>query len=216
MECKTVRELYVAALADAVSASEDVDRHMASCQACSEELRGLAATWAALGDLPLVEPRPELARRLRRRLRVEAGRETLVSLAHWQQAALVGVVGFLLSVLFSLLVPYDTMASSCADAVRKVLPTPGAYLVAGVLYGLVPLAIGSWLQARLAGRQTALGALESVVIFLGILAPYVLVRCAEFPVALLLGFLGGITLGAVAGAAAGTWLTRRPVTMVVS
>ena len=211
MECKTVRELYVAALADAVSASEEVDHHMASCRACHEELRGLAAAWAALGDLPRVEPPPEIDRKLRRRLRVEAARETVASLAHWQQAALVGVVAFSLSVVLSLVVPYHTMVAACAEVLTKVLPTPGAYLLAGMLYGVLPLAIGSALQARLAGRQSALGALESVVVFVVILVPYVLVRCGEFPLALLIGFLLGITAGAAAGSAAGTWLTRRPV-----
>ena len=201
----------MAALADAVSASEEVDHHMTSCQACREELRGLAAAWAAIGDLPRVEPPPEIDRKLRRRLRVEAAREAVASLAHWQQAALVGVVAFSLSVVLSLVVPYHTMAAACAEGLTKVLPTPGAYLLAGMLYGLLPLAIGSALQARLAGRQSALGAFESVVVFVVILVPYVLVRCSEFPLTLLIGFLLGITAGAVAGSAAGTWLIRRPV-----
>ncbi len=215
MECRTARELYAGSLAAGGKRPEEVDAHVAACRACSEELTALAAIWTALGSLPLVEPRPEIGRRLRHRLRAEAARGSLASLGHWQQAALVGVVAFVLSVLLSLAVPYHTMVAVCRDIVPKVLPTPGSYLIAGLLYGLLPLTIGSALQGRLASPQTVLGALEATLIFGAVLAPYVVLRCGEFPHSLLVGFVGGIALGGLAGALAGTWLTRRIVRMEV-
>lgn len=213
MDCQTVRELYVASLLGPGLGSVEVDRHLASCPGCRQELLGLAATWAALGDLPLAEPSPAVARRLRRRLRLEAAREALGSLAHWQQAALVGVMGFVVSVLLSLSLPYDTIVAICREIVPSVLPTPGAYLVAGVVYGLVPMALGSALLTRLLAPHGLVGALEAAAVFLAVLLPYAVLLCGEFPLALLIGFLGGITAGAVAGSLAGTWLTRRPANM---
>lgn len=213
MDCQTVRELYVASLLGPGPGSVEVDRHLVSCPGCREELLGVAATWAALGDLPRAEPSPAVARRLRRRLRLEAAREALGSLAHWQQAALVGVVGFVVSVLLSLVVPYDTIVALCREIVPSVLPTPGAYLVAGVVYGLVPMALGSTLLTRLLAPHGLVGALEAAAVFLAVLLPYAVLLCGEFPLALLIGFLGGITAGAVAGSLAGTWLTRRPANM---
>lgn len=209
MDCETVRELYISALVGSGLLSEEVDRHVASCVACREEIQSLAATWSSLGTLRLVEPSPRVTGRLRRRLRVEAAKETLLSAEHWQPAALVGVVAFSFSVLLSLVVPYDGLVAACREVVMGILPTSGAYVLAGALYGLLPLAVCSALQARFAGGQSALGAIESVVVFAVTLLPYVLVRCAEFPLALLVGFVGGITAGAVAGSATGVWLRRR-------
>jgi len=215
MDCETIRELYVGSLAAGGTRPEEVDTHLASCRVCADELTALDAIWNALGRLPVVEPPPEIGRRLQRLLRADAARASLASLAHWQQAALVGVVAFVLSVLLSLAVPYHTMAAVCRDIVPKVLPTPGAYLIAGLLYGLLPLAIGTALQGRLGGPQTVLGSLEATLVFGAVLAPYVVLRCPEFPHSLFAGFLGGIALGALAGGLAGTWLTRRIVQMEV-
>lgn len=209
MDCETVRQLSVTAFVDSARWPEAVEGHLASCAACREEIQSLAATWSALGSVSLVEPSPRVSSRLRRRLRVETAKETLVSAAQWQRAALVGVVAFLLSALASLVVPYHALVAACREVVAAILPTAGAYVLAGALYGLLPLAAGSALQARFAGGQSALGALESVVVFVVTLFPYVVVRCAEFPVPLLIGFLAGIALGAVAGSATGPWLVRR-------
>lgn len=213
MDCETVRELYVAALTGSIAQTEATNHHIESCQACRTELRSLAATWAALGDLAPAEPSRAVGRRLRRRVRLEAAREALGSLARWQQGALTGVVGFVLSVLLSLAVPYDTMVAACRELAPTVLPTAGAYLVAGLLYGLVPMAAGAVLQARLRADGGVFGALEAVAVFVAVLLPYVLVLCGAFPPVLLLGFLGGISVGALVGSVGGTWIVRRPVTM---
>ncbi len=140
MDCEEVRELYVADLTGDRPRPDGVDRHLATCAACRRELQALAATWAALDALPQMEPDPRVGRKLRRRVGWEAVRETLVSLERWQQAALVGVVGFALSVLFALAISYETLVAACREVVPALLPTPLAYVALGILYGLVPLA----------------------------------------------------------------------------
>jgi hypothetical protein len=142
-------------------------------------------------------------------VRWEAARETLVSLERWQQAALVGVVGFAVSVLLGLVVPYETMVAACREIVPAVLPTPLAYVLAGVLYGLVPLLVATTLQARWLGAAGVVGVLEAPAVFLVALLPYVVLRCGDFPMALLTGFIGGIAVGAIAGGGAGTVIGRR-------
>jgi hypothetical protein len=210
MDCETARGLFVAGLLGSGTAAEDAAGHAAACETCREEFRGLAATWAALGDLRPIAPSLAADRRIRRRLELQRVRETLGSLTQWQRAALVGVVGFLVSLGLSLVVPYDAMVELCRELASALVPTPGAYLVAGLLYGLVPMALGVALLRHHGAAGSVLGALEATVVFLALLLPYVVALCGAFPLALLIGFLGGITVGAVAGSVAGVWVSRRP------
>lgn len=208
MDCQAVRELYVEALM-AGRASEEVQRHLAACPPCREETHALAATWTALAAVPVLEPSPAVARRLQRRVRWEGIREALASIESWQRAALAGVGGFVVSVVLSLLVPYETMVAFCQAIAPPSIPAPAAYLLAGVLYGLLPMLIGSRLEARGPRVLGLMGTLEAVIVFLLVLVPYVLLRCGDFPVPLLAGFVGGIALGATLGSAAGTGLRRQ-------
>lgn len=209
MNCERVPELFLDALTPGQPRPQAVDRHLEMCSACRREIDALVATWAALEALPLTEPDPRIGRKLRRLVLWETARETLASLERWRQAALVGVVSFVLSVLLAFAVPYQTMVAACREIVAGVLPTPLAFLLAGVLYGLVPLLIGTAWQARRAGAPGVVGVLEAPLVFLVALVPYVVLRCGEFPLALLTGFIGGIAVGAIAGGGAGTWLGRR-------
>lgn len=209
MECERVRELCAAGLADGSARPDEIERHLALCGPCREALEGLGEAWALLAVLPPVEPRPALFRTLRRRLRVEAARAALASLTRWQQAALIGVVASVVSVLLSLVLPYDAVVGICRDLVATVLPTPGAYALAGILYGFLPLVLGSAVRACITARPTMRGALEASVAFGVVLAPYLVLRCGEFPQSLLIGFAAGVALGALAGSAAGTWVTQR-------
>jgi hypothetical protein len=209
MNCDEVRELYLGDLTGDAPKPEGVDRHREACPACRRELPALAATRGALEALPLTAPDPRVGRKLHRRVRWEAARETLVSLERWQQAALVGVVGFAVSVLLALVVPYETVVAACREIVPAVLPTSVAYALAGVLYGLVPLLVATAFQARWIGAAGVVGALEAPAVFLVALLPYVLLRCGAFPLALLTGFVGGIAAGAVAGGGLGTVIGRR-------
>lgn len=201
MECEVARELYAEALAAQRPAPPELEHHTAGCDACRGEMAGLAAVWAAIAALPVLGAPPAVARAIRRRVRWEAAREALTAIDAWQRGALAGVSGFVVSVVLSLLVPYETMVAVCQTLVRDAVPAPGAYLVAGLVYGLVPMLIAALLEGHAVGVPRLVGGLETILVFLVVLVPYVLLRCGEFPAALLAGFLGGIALGAVAGEA---------------
>lgn len=211
MDCAEVRELYLGHLAAHQPPPEALARHLETCSACPQELQDLVATWTALGGLPLIAPEPRVGRTLRRRLRWEATREGIASVESWQRAAFAGVVGFVVSVLLSLVVPYDAMVRLCESIGLSSLPSPVAYLMAGVLYGLLPMTLGTALGARTTAFFGLPETLEAAFVFMMVLVPYVILRCAEFPAALLVGFIGGISLGAVGGGVAGIRIRRQTV-----
>jgi hypothetical protein len=209
MECEAARERYVEDLVAGQAASEEVARHLAGCPACREEVGALAGSWAALGALPVPDPSPEIARRLRRRVRRERLGEALRSLQAWQRAALAGVAGFAVSVALSLAVPYETMIRLCQALAPPSLPAPAAHLAAGILYGLLPMLVGSVVDTRGPRGVRLVETLEGVFVFLLVLVPYVLWRCGAFPVPSLAGFMGGVALGALVGGIAGIeWRAR--------
>jgi predicted anti-sigma-YlaC factor YlaD len=208
MDCQSVRERYLEGLVAGRATSQEVEQHLATCPACREETHALAGAWTSLAALPVQEPPREVARRLYRRVRWEGIRETLATIEAWQRAALAGVAGFVVSVMLSLLVPYDTMVALCEVIAPSSVPAPAAYLLAGVLYGLLPMLAGTALEARRPGVVGLTGTLEAVLVFLLVLTPYVLLLCGKFPAPLLAGFLGGIGLGAVLGGAVGAGLRR--------
>lgn len=213
MECERIRELYVEALAAGGAPAHELAGHLETCVECRRTVQDLSTTWRLLETLPALEPRTEVTARLRRRLRWERARETLVSLERWQWAARTGMLGFVLSVLLGLAVPYQTLIGLCDQLVSALLPTPAAYLVAGIVYGLFPMAAGAALLGPRGVRAGAVGLAEASVVFLVMLLPYLVLRCSEFPPPLLAGFIGGITLGAVAGGTGGAWLRRHAVSI---
>lgn len=200
MDCEEARAFLVESLLAGRAPTEAVARHLAGCGPCRADADGLAATCAALSALPLQEPSAGVARRLRRGLYWESTLELLRSRRRWQEAALAGVLGFLASVLLGLVLPYEVMIAACRTVVPESVD-PLAYLLGGLLYGFVPMALAVAVQARRQTVPTPLGALEAPLLFLAAAVPYMVVRCAEFPPALLAGFAGGIAIGAVGGAA---------------
>ena len=212
MNCQDTQEAFLATCMSESPASEEARLHARECPACAEEIRRLADTWAALGALPLLEPSARVSRRLRGRLRWAVARDALGSIASWRRAALAGIGGFALSFIFSLLLPYDLMVTLCRAVAPETMPAAAAYLGAGFLYGLVPMVIVGSLQS---GHEGALpgvvGVLEASVMFLVVVVPYVVAACG-FPPPLLVGFVGGIALGALGGGAAATGLRRRVAT----
>ena len=209
MNCEAAREAFLTACVSGSPAPEEAGLHARECPACADETRRLADTWAALGALPLLEPSPRVSRRLRRRLGWEVARDALGSVGSWQRAALAGVGGFALSFILSLLLPYDLMVALCRAAAPETMPAATAYLGAGFLYGLVPMGIVAGLQGGRGGALAGLvGVLEASIVFLVVVVPYVVAACG-FPPPLLVGFVGGIGLGALGGGAAAVGLRRR-------
>lgn len=209
MDCQAVRQRYVEVLIAGRAVSGEVERHLTACPPCREDTHTLAATWTALAALPVLEPSPAVARRVQRSVRWEGNREALASIESWRRAALAGVAAFVVSVVLSLMVPYETIVAFCQAIAPPSVPAPAPYLLAGVLYGLLPMLIGTTIEARGPRVVGLMGTLEAVIVFLLVLVPYVVLRCGEFPVPLLAGFVGGIALGATLGSAAGTGLRRR-------
>lgn len=209
MNCQAAQEAFLTACVSGGPAPEEASLHARECPACAEETRRLADTWATLGALPLLEPSPRVSRRLRRQLRWEVARETLASVGSWQRAALAGVGGFALSLMLSLLLPYDVMVALCRTVAPETMPAATAYLVAGLLYGLVPMVIVAGLQGGRGGALAGfVGVLEASIVFLVVVVPYVVAACG-FPPPLLVGFVAGIALGALGGGAAAMGLRRR-------
>jgi hypothetical protein len=71
MSCKENREWMPEVAAGFSSPNADENRHLASCQACTEELKAMRATMAVLDDWKTPEPSPYFDVRLQARLREE-------------------------------------------------------------------------------------------------------------------------------------------------
>ncbi len=211
MSCQATRDAFLNACVSGGPTREEARLHARECPACLEETRRLVDTWAALGRLPLLEPSARVSRRLQRRLRWAMARDVLGSIASWKRAALTGVGGFALSFILSLLLPYELMLTLCrAVAPEKISAVP-AYLAAGFIYGLLPMAMVMSLQrGRVGAPAGVVGVLEASVVFLVAVVPYVVAACG-FPPPLLIGFVGGLALGALGGGAAAMGLRRRIV-----
>lgn len=201
MGCREVRARLVEWLSAGPAGPETkaLRGHLDQCRACAEELAALRETWALLGRSPGLEPDPATGRRLLRRVRWWTLRDALLTTESWRAAALAAVVGAGLSIGMSLLLPYDTLVSLCRQLLVGVAPEPGAFLLAGAAYGIMPLALGVFVGWRRGSPGSWLGATEATLLFLILLAPYVIVQCREFPLQVLVSFLGGLALGALGG-----------------
>jgi hypothetical protein len=155
-----------------------------------------------------VEPSQEIQRRLARRVRRELLKESVLTLTGWAPAVLAAVVGVGLSLMLSLLVPYTLLVALCQRLFQAGDPRWAPYLLAGVAYG-TPLLAGMWFFRRHAPGRALVGGLEAAVLFLAILAPYVLAQCREFAPPLQAAFVAGLGGGAVMASVAGSRLARR-------
>ena len=195
MECREVRARLVEWLSvePTEPERETLRRHLDRCRACAEELAALRETWELLGRSPAPEPDPAVGRRLLRQVRWWTLRDALLTPEGWRAAALAAAIGVALSIGLSLLIPYNTLVALC----RQLVPEPGAFLLAGAVYGLMPLALGALVARRSRGPWVMTA--ETTFLFLILLAPYVVVQCREFPLPALVSFIGGLALGALGG-----------------
>jgi len=178
---------------------ETLRSHLGQCRACAEELASMRETWGLLGRWPDLEPDPAIGRRLLRRVRWWTRRDVLLAPESWRAAALAAVVGVGLSIVMSLLIPYNTLVALCRQVIAGLVPEAGAFLLAGSAYGVMPLALGVFIGWRRGSPGPWLGATEATLLFLTFLAPYVIVQCREFSLPAVASFVGGLALGALGG-----------------
>jgi len=205
VDCERVRDQF---LVPAVTGEEDwsdgVARHVEGCERCREERDGLAETWALLGRWPDESPGDKIRARLVRRVRLEFLKEFVLS----GRPVLAAAIAVALSLGLSLLMPYQFLVSLCRVALQVSEGHAAAYLVAGMAYG-VPLAVGVWVLRTRLLRGALVGSLEASLLFVVILAPWVIFQCRDFAPLLQAAFLSGLGAGAVASSLAGLGLTRR-------
>jgi len=149
MGCDQVRGALVDGLAmgEADAWPEPLASHLATCQSCRSEWKGLKRTWAALGALPEVGPSDEIRARLSRRVRRELLKESVLTVSRGAPAVPAAVVGVGLSLVLSLLVPYTLLVTACQRLFQGADPDWTPYLLAGAAYG-VPLLAGMWILRR--------------------------------------------------------------------
>jgi len=74
MDCKEIRELLPDLAAGMETSTPEVEKHIASCEACSTQLRDFQKTMALLDEWQAPEPSPYFDTRLQARLREEMAR----------------------------------------------------------------------------------------------------------------------------------------------
>jgi hypothetical protein len=142
-----------------------------------------------------------------RRVRRQVLMESVLTVRGWVPAVLSSAIGVGLSLALSLLVPYSVLVTLCRQALQVSDPHPVPYLLAGIIYS-VPLALGIWILRTEALPRAVIGSLEASLLFIVILAPYVIAQCREFPPPLQAAFVSGLAVGAVASSLAGLWVSR--------
>jgi len=142
-----------------------------------------------------------------RRVRRQLLRESVLTVSGWTPAVLAAVIGVGLSLGLSFLIPYSFLVSVCRQALQVSDPHAAPYLLAGMAYG-VPLALGVWIFRRRVLSGALISSLEASLLFLVILAPYVIAQCREFPPALQVAFVSGLWGGALVSSLAGLGLAR--------
>ncbi len=209
MECERVMDQLLALLpaGGEVFWPEPLARHLEACAGCRAEWEALNRTWSLLGQWPEASPAAEIRARLIRGARRQLLKESVLSVGGWTPAVLAAVIGVVLSLGLSFLVPYSFLISLCREALRVSDPHAAPYLLAGMVYG-VPLALGVWILRKRALSDALVGSLEASLLFLVILAPYVIAQCREFAPALQVAFVSGMAGGAVVSSFAGLWLVR--------
>ncbi|MBI2554266.1 MAG: hypothetical protein HYV92_07560 [Candidatus Rokubacteria bacterium] len=209
MDCEQVRDRVVTLLQAGGMPPwpEPLVRHLEACQGCREAVEDISRAWVLLGQWPDAEPGAHVRARLLKRVRRELVRESVLTLRGWVPAVLTSAMGVGLSLALSLLVPYSVLVKLCRQALQVSDPHAAPYLLAGMVYGL-PLALGIWILRRQALTGALIGSLEASLLFLVILAPYVIAQCREFAPPLQVAFVSGLAGGAVTSSLVGLWLAR--------
>lgn len=209
MDCEQIRDEVVTVLQAGGGPPwpEPLARHLEACEGCRTAAEDLSRTWAVLGQWPEAAPEAHVRARLLKRVRRELVRESVLTLKGWVPAVLTSAMGVGLSLALSLLVPYSVLVTLCRQALQVSDLSAAPFLLAGMAYG-VPLALGVWILRRQAVTGAVIGSLEASLLFLLILAPYVIAQCREFAPPLQVAFVSGLAGGAVTSSLVGLWLAR--------
>ncbi len=208
MTCEQIREELTSRLVFKAGSPwpEPVAAHLEACAGCRAELDSLQETWVLIAQWSEVPPGQAIRARLIQRVRRQLLRDSILTVSGWTRAVLAAVIGVALSLGVSLLVPYSLLISLCRQALQVSDPHVAPYLLAGMVYGL-PLGLGIFILRRQA-LGSVVGSLEASLLFLVILAPYVIAQCREFAPALQVAFVSGLGGGALLSSLAGLWLAR--------
>lgn len=209
MECEEIRDQLVTLLeaGGAPPWPEPFARHLTSCEACRAEFEALRQTWDLMGEWPQAEPGAQVRTRLLRRVSRQVLLEPVLTVRGWVPAVLTSAIGVGLSFVLSLLIPYSVLVAVCRQALQVTDLHVAPFLLAGMIYG-APLALGIWILRTEALPRAVIGSLEASLLFIVILAPYVIAQCREFPPPLQAAFVSGLAGGAVASSLAGLWVSR--------
>lgn len=210
MTCEQIREELTSRLVFKAGSPwpEPVAAHLEACAGCRAELDSLQETWTLIAQWPEVPPGQAIRARLIQRVRQQLLRDSILTVSGWTPAVLAAVIGVGLSLGLSLLVPYSVLISLCRETLQVSDPHAAPYLVAGMVYG-IPLALGVWILRKRVPGGALIGSLEASLLFLVILAPYIIAQCREFAPALQAAFVSGLAGGAVISSLAGLGLSRR-------
>ncbi len=129
------------------------------------------------------------------------------------QTALVAIGIFFVITVFSPLPHAVRFCSnfSLTQPLMERLSIGGAYFVFGVLYSLVPMAIGAFVAAGRYAQHPVLRSSMAGGVFMLLLAPAIFLQCAPFALGVVLGWFGGAMLGALVGGVLGYWARHRLV-----
>jgi len=88
MNCKEINELLPDLAAGMEATTPEIEKHIASCAACSAKLRDFQKTMALLDEWQAPEPSPYFDTRLEARLREEMARPPVPWYRRWTQGVL--------------------------------------------------------------------------------------------------------------------------------
>ena len=125
----------------------------------------------------------------------------------WVPAVLAAAVGVGMSLTVSVVVPYSALVALCQETLGVSDRQAEPYVLAGIAYG-APLALGAWILRRRLVSGALIGGLEASLLYLVLLAPYVIAQCQEFAPVLRVAFLSGLGVGALGSSLAAFGIRR--------
>ena len=123
MKCGKIREeLMTAVLGGPELANTAVQEHLASCEACAEEVASLRQTMEMLDEWQTVEPSPYFSVRLRARMREEHAQQSVGWLGWLRRPAVLTAAAALLAIGVGMLGGAHRKSVNGMDSARNIQP----------------------------------------------------------------------------------------------